>query len=117
MRARSSGVVNRSPAPRHCWTAAEHPARLKMKVIAGSRPSRSSCSMTCGRLGTHIRRGRGPPRPRPPPRPPPRAPPPAFDPRLGLGQLDEFTVEQRLVAVIGPVGVVGVVGVVPLAHG
>ena len=40
-------------------TAASQPARLKMKVIAGSSPSRSRISMTSGRDGTQMRRGRG----------------------------------------------------------
>ena len=45
----SSGVVSRSPAARHCWTAASQPARLKMKVIAGSSPLASSREITSGR--------------------------------------------------------------------
>ena len=39
------------PAHTHCLAAASQPARLKMKVIAGSRPSRSSRAMTSGRDG------------------------------------------------------------------
>ena len=49
--ARASSSLSRSPAYRHCWTAASQPARLKMKVMAGSSPSASSRSMTSGRLG------------------------------------------------------------------
>jgi hypothetical protein len=45
----SSGVVSRSPASRHCRTAASHPALLKMNVIAGSSPALSSREMTFGR--------------------------------------------------------------------
>ena len=45
----SSGVVSRSPATRHCSTAASQPARLKMNVIAGSRPLESSREITSGR--------------------------------------------------------------------
>ncbi len=51
MTAASSGVARRRPASRHCRTAASQPARLKMKVIAGSRPSASSRPITCGRRG------------------------------------------------------------------
>jgi len=39
------------PAAKHCWTAASQPARLKMNVIAGSRPAPSSRSMISGRYG------------------------------------------------------------------
>ena len=46
---------SRRPACRHCWTAAWQPARLKMKVMAGSRPSASSRSMTSGLDGVQIR--------------------------------------------------------------
>ena len=49
--AASCGVVSRRPAFRHCSTAASQPARLKMNVIAGSRPAASSRSITSGRLG------------------------------------------------------------------
>ena len=59
----SSGVVRRSPAARHCWTAASQPARLKMNVIAGSSPAPSSRSMISGRYGAALRFGRWPPRP------------------------------------------------------
>ena len=59
----SLGVVSRRPACRHCWTAASQPARLKMKVIAGSRPAASSRSTISGRYGGASRRGRRPPRP------------------------------------------------------
>ena len=44
---------SRSPERRHCGTAASQPARLKMKVIAGSSPSASRRSMTSTRLGVH----------------------------------------------------------------
>ena len=44
-------VVSRSPARTHWATAASQPARLKMKVIAGSSPSRSSRSSTVIRDG------------------------------------------------------------------
>ena len=53
----SLGVVSRRPACRHCWTAASQPARLKMNVIAGSRPAASSRSMISGRYGGASRRG------------------------------------------------------------
>ena len=62
---RSSSVVSRSPACRHCWTAASQPARLKMKVIAGSRPSASSRSIGRGRRSGRDRSARGPSRTRP----------------------------------------------------
>ncbi len=63
---RSSGVVRRTPHDRHCWTAASQPARLKMKMIAGSSPARSSCSTTSARLGVpRPGRPRGGRRPRP----------------------------------------------------
>ncbi len=63
---RSSGVVSRTPQDRHCWTAASQAARLKMKVIAGSRPARSSCPTTSARLGVpRPGRPRGGRRPRP----------------------------------------------------
>ena len=54
----SSGVVSRSPAARHCWTASSQPARLKMNVIAGSSPAASSRSMVSGRYGGAGRRDR-----------------------------------------------------------
>jgi hypothetical protein len=54
----SSFEVSRNPAYRHCATAASQPARLKMKVIAGSRPARSSRSMTSGRTGGRYLTGR-----------------------------------------------------------
>ena len=47
----SSGVVSRRFAVRHCCTAASQPARLKMNVIAGSRPARSSLAITSARRG------------------------------------------------------------------
>ncbi len=54
----SSGVVKRSPLRMHWFTAASQPARLKMKVIAGSKPSRSNRATTSTRAGG---RNRGPP--------------------------------------------------------
>ena len=60
--ATSSGWVSRSPAARHCWTAASQPARLKMNSIAGSSPAASSREMTSGRYGGRDRPGDGPPR-------------------------------------------------------
>jgi hypothetical protein len=58
--ARSSALVSRSPAARHCCTAASQPARLKMKLIAGSRSARSSRSITSARGGGCQRRLRPP---------------------------------------------------------
>ncbi|SKT86966.1 Uncharacterised protein [Mycobacteroides abscessus subsp. abscessus] len=48
---RSSSVVSRSRDRRHWATAPSHPAREKMNVIAGSRPSSSSRVITSGRDG------------------------------------------------------------------
>ena len=61
----SSGL-DRSRREREHWaSAASQPARLKMKVIAGSRPSESSRASTSGRGGGRYAE-RGPrPRPRP----------------------------------------------------
>ena len=56
--AASDGVLSRKCARRHWPTAASQPARLKMKVIAGSNPSASNRSMTSTRLGVSRRRGR-----------------------------------------------------------
>ena len=42
-------MVSRTPAARHCCTAPWHPAREKMKTIAGSSPSRSRASTTANR--------------------------------------------------------------------
>ena len=47
--ARSSVFVNFIPAAKHCLTAASHPMREKMKVIAGKRFSRCSFSIISGR--------------------------------------------------------------------
>ncbi len=47
----SAGVVRRRFAARHCCTAASQPARLKMNVIAGSKPARSSLAITSARRG------------------------------------------------------------------
>ena len=47
---RSSVVVNLRPAAKHCFTAASHPAREKIKVIAGSRFSRCNFSIMSGRV-------------------------------------------------------------------
>ena len=62
--ATSSSLVSRSPARTHWATAASQPARLNTKVIAGSRPSRSSRSSTVIRDGGRnpTRRGGAPPR-------------------------------------------------------
>jgi hypothetical protein len=58
-------VLRRSPERRHCSTAAAQPARLKMKVMAGRSPSRSSRSSTSDRVATARRRPEGrPPRSR-----------------------------------------------------
>ena len=46
---RSSGDVRRSPACRHCFTAASHPMREKMKVIAGNKLSPCNFSMMSAR--------------------------------------------------------------------
>ena len=65
----SRSVISRVPAASSWPTAASHPTRLKMKVIAGSSPSRSSSSMTSARLAPPPGR---PPRAKPrPPAPPP----------------------------------------------
>ena len=42
---RSSGVVNLIPACKHCLTAASHPTREKMKVIAGNKDIRCNFSI------------------------------------------------------------------------
>ena len=62
MAAASSAVVSRTPASRHCRTAASQPARLKMNVMAGSSPAVSSRAMTSGRRGARNRAGRRAPR-------------------------------------------------------
>ena len=46
---RSSVDVKRSPAWRHCFTAASHPRREKIKVIAGSNDSPASFSIISAR--------------------------------------------------------------------
>ena len=51
MRSRSDSSVSRNGLRRHCATAPSQPAREKMKVIAGSSPSRSRVAMTSGRDG------------------------------------------------------------------
>ena len=56
-------VVSRRPAARHCWTAASQPARLKMNMIAGSSPSRSSRSTTSDAGRRQRRPAAGRPRP------------------------------------------------------
>ena len=73
MCAASSGVVSRSPAPRHSCTAASHPARLKMNVIGRQQPGRVQPVDDLG----PVRRRRAP-RPVPAPAGPGRgrAPPP-----------------------------------------
>ena len=53
---RSSGVVSRRFGVQALVTAASQPTRLKMNTIAGSRPSRSSRSITSTRLGIQTRR-------------------------------------------------------------
>ena len=70
--ATSSGWVSRSPAARHCCTAASQPARLKMNSMAGSSPAPSSRATTSGRYGGRARLGRdaGGPPPLRPGRPP-----------------------------------------------
>ena len=61
IRARSSGVVRRSPASRQTSRASSQALRLKMKVMAGSIPSSWSRSITSTRRGVKNRR-RGRPR-------------------------------------------------------
>ena len=75
IRRRSSGVVSRSPRAGTAATAASQPARLKMNMIAGSRPSRSSRvdHVGAGRRSTR-RRGRAAAALRPPRRRGPREP-------------------------------------------
>ena len=57
--ARSSGVVSRRLAFRHCVTAASQPTRLNTNTIAGSRPAASSRSTTSNRLGSRGPRAAG----------------------------------------------------------
>ena len=47
--ARSAVLVNFNPAVKHCFTAASHPIREKIKVIAGKRFSRFNFSMISAR--------------------------------------------------------------------
>ena len=47
---RSSELVSRKPAAKHCLTAASQLLREKMNVIAGSKPSRSSFSTISARV-------------------------------------------------------------------
>ena len=67
MRRRSSGDVKRNPCFRHDCAASLQPFLLKMKKIAGSRPSSFKRSTTSRRLGVYnARRGRPLTCPRPP---------------------------------------------------